>query len=381
MRNHSARVVLGACLLAAAAAAQAPASSSFSSGSYGAGLSSGSADASRGLFAAAVDADTLTSAGSLASEGAPRSATARDWSVLPQESDDHSMRRYFNEDHGEFMSLRERYNPQIELRARVFPNMRIQDEPGSFDLLGYDFDMELPTLVSTDGYLILGAYYTGRRYLTSSAFGTRNNTSGVGDETLIGAGLKLGFGVFLDNNVLFEMQTNPGAWSDLDDTVHHQDFDFPSHALFTIRAMDRFFFKVGARYNQTFEEAAWLPLLGFSWEITPGFRLDLLAPQSVEFSIWPTASTGITIGGQIQGAEYHVHTAEALNQRANVRVQEAVAYLGLVQRVTDSFSFEARAGLVVAGDYKLSDGSVGFDYTDGTLRQAFYGEFSMGLNF
>lgn len=377
MRNHSARVVLGACLLAAAAAAQAPASSSFSSAADATGAS---ADPGQGLFAAAAAAGSLTS-GTPSSSTAPKSTSARDWSVLPQDAEDHSMRRYFNEDHGEFMSLRERYNPQIELRARVFPNMRIQDEPGSFDLLGYDFDMEVPTLVSTDGYLILGAYYTGRRYLTSSAFGTRNNTTGVGDETLVGAGLKLGFGVFLDNNVLFEMQTNPGAWSDLDDTPHHQDFDFPSHALFTIRAMDRFFFKVGARYNQTYEDAPWLPLLGFSWEITPGFRFDLLAPQSFEFSIWPSASTGITIGGQIQGAEYHVHTAEALNQRANVRVQEAVAYLGLVQRVTDSFSFEARAGLVVAGDYKLSDGSVGFDYTDGMLRQAFYGEFSMGLNF
>ena len=377
MRNHSARVVLGACLLAAAAAAQAPASSSFSSAADATGAS---ADPGQGLFAAAAAAGSLTS-GTPSSSTAPKSTSARDWSVLPQDAEDHSMRRYFNEDHGEFMSLRERYNPQIELRARVFPNMRIQDEPGSFDLLGYDFDMEVPTLVSTDGYLILGAYYTGRRYLTSSAFGTRNNTTGVGDETLVGAGLKLGFGVFLDNNVLFEMQTNPGAWSDLDDTPHHQDFDFPSHALFTIRAMDRFFFKVGARYNQTYEDAPWLPLLGFSWEITPGFRFDLLAPQSFEFSIWPSASTSITIGGQIQGAEYHVHTAEALNQRANVRVQEAVAYLGLVQRVTDSFSFEARAGLVVAGDYKLSDGSVGFDYTDGMLRQAFYGEFSMGLNF
>lgn len=304
-----------------------------------------------------------------------------------QQDVDYSLRGQFLGNHGEFMNLRERYNPQLELRTRLLPNQRVNGEPGSFDMLGYDFDAEIPALVSTEGYLLFGAYYKGRRYLTSSAFGTAGNAGpnvdqrGFGDENLTGAGLKFGFGVFLDDNWFFEMQTNPGVWSDIDDTLHHEDFDFPSHALMTVRALDRFFFKFGARYNQVFEDAPWLPMLGFSWEVVEGFRIDVLAPETVELSWWPTASTGVLLGGFVTGAEYHVHTNEALNQRNNLRVQEAIAYLGLMQRINDVLSLEARAGIVLAGDYKLTTGANGFNVVDGALDQGVYGEIMMGFSF
>ena len=35
-------------------------------------------------------------------------------------------------------------------------------------MLGYDFDANLPALVSTEGYLTFGAYYKGRRYMTNA---------------------------------------------------------------------------------------------------------------------------------------------------------------------------------------------------------------------
>ncbi|MFN7590502.1 MAG: hypothetical protein ACK501_08500 [Planctomycetota bacterium] len=372
MRYHSARVVLGACLLAAASAAQAAASPTSNLDLATATNGANSA------FGAASAAGTL---------GGPRVSLNRpawlDSAQEPQDDGRYTMGQIFAEHHGEFMNLRQRYDPQVELRARAIPNGRIKDEPGSFDMLGYDFDAEIPALISTESYLIFGAYYGGRRYLTSSAFGTAGNGSlgGVGDETLINTGVKLGFGVFLDSNVLFEMQTNPGIWSDMDDTLHHEDFDFPSSAQFTFRTFDRFFFKLGARYNQVYEEAPWLPIVGFSWEIVEGFRFDLLAPESVEISFWPNPSTGFMLGGFVTGAEYHVHTSEAINQRANVRVQEAIAYFGIVQRMTDNFSLQARAGIVVAGDYTLTTGQAGFNEAEGMLDQTFYADVTMGINF
>jgi len=373
MRHHSARVVLGACLLAAATAAQAPASPT---------TNLDPAAAYNTAFGAANTAGNLgggSLAGTLAS--APRPAWLNEVQDPQGDNGRYTMGQIFAEHHGEFMNLRRRYDPQIELRARAIPNGSIKHEPGSFDMLGYDFDAEIPVLISTESYLILGAYYGGRRYLTSSAFGTAGNVGGIGDETLVNTGAKLGFGVFLDENVLFEFQTNPGIWSDMDDTLHHQDLDFPSSAVFTFRTFDRFFFKLGARYNQVYQDAPWLPVLGFSWEIVEGFRFDLLAPESFEFSFWPSPSTGLLLGGQVTGAEYHVHTSEAINQRANARVQEAIVYLGLVQRMTDYFSLQARAGVVVAGDYTLTTGQAGFNPAEGMLDQAFFGEVTMGINF
>ena len=366
MRYQSARVVLGACLLAAATAAQAPASptSNFDLANATNGANS--------AFGAASTAGTLG--------GTTRPAWL-DNVQDPQDDGRYTLGQLFADKYGDFMKLRQRYDPQIELRARAIPNGRIKDEPGSFDLLGYDFDAEIPALITTESYLTLGAYYGGRRYLTSSAFGTAGNSGGIGDETLVNTGAKLGFGVFLDDNVLFEMQTNPGVWSDMDDTLHHQDLDFPSSAQFTFRTFDRFFFKLGARYNQVYEEAPWLPIVGFSWEIVEGFRFDLLAPESVELSFWPSPSTGFMLGGFVTGAEYHVHTSEAINQRANVRVQEAIAYFGIVQRMTDNFSLQARAGIVVAGDYSLTTGQAGFNNAEGMLDQSFYADVTMGINF
>jgi hypothetical protein len=373
MRYHSARVVLGACLIAASSAAQAPASS-FLSAAPGDGLR-GRHALSDEMFARTPSSDAF----------APRPERATGGAYEPQGSQqsevDYTLYALFRRAHGEFMDRRERFHPALDLRARVIPNGSIKDEPGSFDMFGYDFDLTWKALVSTEAYLTFGGYYLGRRYLTSSAFGSAGNAGGIGDETLYGIGAKLGFGVFLGDNVLFEMETHPGVWSDIDDNLHHEDFDFPSHALFTFRAIDNFFFKVGARYNQVYEDAPWLPLLGFSWEVVDGFRLDVLAPEHFEMSWWPNSSLGILFGAEVTGAEYHVHTAEALNQRDDLRVQEVVSYLGIMSRFNDVASFMARAGIVVAGDYEMTTGAAGFNRAEGALSQSFWAEVSFGVNF
>ena len=365
MRNQLARGALAACLAAAVAAAQAPASEDNRIGSQRFG-------------------EPRLGDGGGGDDWRARS----DWAGETPQGDEYSLHSLFQQHHGDFMNRRERFRPQIQLGASFWPNQRIKDEPGSFDMIGYHADIDAPVLVSPDGYLKFGAYYQGRRYQFSSAFGSRGNIGNIPDDTLHAAGVKLGFGVFLDDagNVLFEAETRPGAWSDLDGTLHHEDFDFPSHAMFTLRAMDNLFFKVGARYNQVFEDAPWLPILGISWEIVDGFRLDLLAPERVELSYWTSPAFGILFGAEVWGAEYHVRTSLQGQEnnppgRANARVQEVVTYLGLVNRINDYTSFAARAGLVVAGDYDLTSGANGFDYADGALDQGFFADFSFGVNF
>jgi hypothetical protein len=358
MRNTNARILLGACLLVATATAQAQAIPQ----SYGGGGS--------------YDKPTYNDAYGLSS--AP--------SALPQGNVDYTMRALFLSQHGDFMNRRQRYTPDVELAARVLPNQRVNNEPGSFDMLGYDLDATFRPLVSTDGYLTFGAYYKARRYLASSDFGDggANGDDGWGDETLYGMGGKFGFGVFLTDNVLLEAETHPGVWSDTDDTLHHEDFDFPSFAMFTVRSLDNFFFKFGARYNQVYEEAPWLPILGFSWELTESLRLDVLAPERLELSIWPTQSFGVLFGGYVTGAEYHVHTKRTgpdRDQRADARVQECIAYLGILARLNDNISFQARGGIVIAGEYSLTTGADAFDPIDGPLDQGAYAEISLGVSF
>lgn len=366
MRNHHARVVLAACLVAATAAAQAPA------------ILTGSSL----LEASTVPGNELES---------PHEWGLGDWRTgreslgrAPQEPVDYSLRGMFMTNHGEFMSRRERYDPQVKLRARVLPEIGVDHEPGSFNLLDYQFDVETPAYVAPDGYLKFGAYYGDRRYDFSRNFGTNGNgpNGNLGDETLTNTGVKLGFGVFLDDNILLEVETDPGLWSDLDGGLHHNDFDFPSSALLTFRTMPNLFFKVGARYNQIFEDAPWLPYLGVSWEIVEGLRFDLLAPETVELSFWPNPSTGFLLGSEVVGAEYHVRTSEATgSQRANARVQELFGYVGLMHRFTDHVSLTGRTGAVFTGRYDLTSGAATYDRVEGQLDTGWFAELMLGFDF
>ncbi|MBM4063253.1 MAG: hypothetical protein FJ265_19475 [Planctomycetes bacterium] len=359
MRYQHARVVLTACLFAAAAAAQ--------------GTSGGPNPV--GYEPTGFGVGRFT----------PSLAAAE-----PQEQDPYERRSIFQEVHGDFMNRMERYEPMISLGGTLLPNQRVNHEAGHYDQFGYFADVNLPWNVSTDGYLLFGAYYHGRRY----NFVEMGPGGTLGDETLVAAGIKLGFGAFLDDNWLIQVETHPGAFTDADGGLHHEDFDFPSHALVTYRAVDNVFVKVGARYNQVYEDAPWLPLLGFSWDISGtapsasveadlgGWRLDVLLPEHVELSYWSSGVTGWLLGAEIQGAEYHVRTSAATgNQRDDVHIQEVIGYLGLVHRFNDYFSFTARAGAVLAGDYDLTTGAAGYNRVEGALDQGFFAEVSIGFDF
>ncbi|MFT7537063.1 MAG: hypothetical protein ACI85K_003019, partial [Hyphomicrobiaceae bacterium] len=116
-----------------------------------------------------------------------------------------------------------------------------------------------------------------------------------------------------------------------------------------------------------------------------GLRLDLLAPEYIELSFWPTASTSFAFGAEVSGAQYRVRsTSTTGKQAANVQVQEVIAYLGMTHRFNDYLSLQARGGLVLAGEYDLTTGASDFtppfDRTEGALDQGFYADFTFGLD-
>lgn len=299
-----------------------------------------------------------------------------------QDGGDYSVTALFREAHGEFMDRRERYDPSVEFRGRWMPNQRIKGKDGDFDLLGLDFDAEFPIVVYPDSYLLFGLYHKSRRYQTSDQLGTNgSNIVGVGDESLTATGVRVGMGIFLNDYCLFEVETNPGIYSDMERTLTHKDYDFPSSALLTVQTTNDFFFKFGLRYNQVFEDAPWLPWLGFGWDMGDGFRLDVMLPEYFEFAYWPTGSTAFTFGTEIQGAQYSVRTvANGARERANINVQEVFSYVGLTHRMSDNMSFNARAGAILAGHNNLTTGAVGFDRLQGALDQGIYADFTIGLD-
>lgn len=292
----------------------------------------------------------------------------------PQEPD-YSLPGLFLQDHGDFMLKARRYRPDAEFSFALMPDEEIKGEPGSFDLYFSKADIEVPFYVASDAYVIVGAYGSNRHYQT-------RNMPLFGDENLSAAGLKFGFGAFLDNDVLLEVKVEPGVWSDMDGSLKHNDYDMPGSALLTWKVADDAFFKFGARYNQVYKEAPWLPYVGVSWAISENFRIDVLLPELVEISWWPNPSFGVLLGTEIDGAQYRVRTSAASGrQRANAQVQEITVYAGLISRLSDNFSITARGGANVAGDYHLTNGNTAAGYADGTLQPGLFAEISCGFDF
>ncbi|MCA8965459.1 MAG: hypothetical protein KDC48_11260 [Planctomycetes bacterium] len=371
MLNTNARVVSAACLLVATAAAQAPVS--FESPQPRTAVASPDWLSASGSGLQTAQLDSRPSLGMLPTRPLEFAADLQQGGA-PQ-GDNYSLTEVFQGAHGDFLMRRERYDPQIELTSRFFPGAEVQGETGSFDLLQYDLDADLKVPIYPDMYLKFGGYFGGRRYMTSDAFRMR-------DETLYHTGVHFGVGAFLDDYTLLEVSISPGLWSDLDGGITHKDYDFPGEAVLTMRPMDELFWKVGVRYNQVYEEAPWLPVLGLDWEITEGLRLDITLPEHIEVSYWPVPSTGYMLGFEVTGGQYAVRTSAATGrQRADVQIQEIVAYLGVQHRMNDNLSVYGNIGMSLAGDYDLTTGASGFNRIEGDFGNTVFVELGLGFDF
>ncbi len=293
---------------------------------------------------------------------------------LQGQDPDYSMRGMFQQLHGEFMLKRERYDPMIETRGQYLPHMEILNEPGSMQLLNWGSDVELPFMVATDGYITVGGYFGERRYLSKGS-------SNFGDEKLYEAGIKAGFGVFLDENLLLEGLATPGYFTDNDSTLTRNDFKMYGKVLLTYRADENLFLKVGARSNGIFSDYEILPYLGVSWQPTDTFRIDVLLPEKAELSLWPDPSFGMMLGCEIQGNEYRVREATDHSVQADLHVQEVILYVGAIWRFSEFTSLLTRVGSTVAGDYKLDDGTNTTDTVKGPLEPGLFLELSFGIDF
>ncbi|MGE3171035.1 MAG: hypothetical protein AB7O97_00315 [Planctomycetota bacterium] len=294
---------------------------------------------------------------------------------LAQQDPDYSLRALFQQAHGDFMLAHERFDPMIELSAGALPNGNVSSEPGDFDLFTLGADVDVPVMIAPDSFLRFGTFFGSRHYQT------KGMGSSFGDETLYDAGVHVGLGWFVTDDVLLELDLRPGFWSDWDGTLHHQDFDLPASALATVRYSEQLFFKLGARYNEVYEDANLLPWVGVSW--TNEFvRFDLMLPESLELSLWPSPDFGVLFGAEARGAEYHVRGPVGSGKpRNDIRVQELLVYTGATWRFSDYTSLQVRGGAAVAGDYKVDDGTNALPSITGTLDPSFFVDVTFGIDF
>jgi hypothetical protein len=273
--------------------------------------------------------------------------------------------------HGDFMDERERYQPMAQLRLQCMPHAGISGRSGTFDLLHWIADLDVPLAVSPDTCVDVGGLFELRDYRA-------DDLGGFNDTKLYTTAARLGFETFLSDDVMLEAQIEPGYWSDWKGALTRDAFDIPTRILATDRVAADCFLKLGVRYNEVYPQHTVLPYLGISWLPTDTMRVDVLAPETVEVSLWPRRDVGLLLGAEVQGAEYLVRAPNG--RHSDVRVQEDFVYTGAVLR-GDHTSIAARVGATVAGDYRLDDNPVSSQHVDGTLKAGLFVELTFGLDF
>jgi hypothetical protein len=332
--------------------------------------------------APAVSQTPQTELSSALAGGGGYDADPTEWRTLrarPQQDEgtDYSLRTLFQQDHGDFMQKRERFDPQVMLRGGMVMNGSIGSNDGDFDLYRGTADLDFRILVAHNAYFTLGGFYDQRSYET-------NSTPQFRSETLFATGANIGFGWFVAEDVLLEAKAKPGYWSDLDSATTSDDFDCWASALATVRYSQEFFFKLGARYNEVYEQANVLPSLGMTWA-GETVRVDILLPDYFEVSLWPSPDFGFLFGAEVQGGEYNVRgprNAGSDRSTATVRVQEVLAYTGVHWQFTDEIGLVVRGGAALTGDYSLDDGNAStVQNLEGTLDPCFFFDVSVGILF
>lgn len=293
----------------------------------------------------------------------------------PQEpGQDYSWNALFQQEYGDFMLKRARFAPQVLLRGGAMLGGNVTDEPGNFDLWRGTVDANFRAMISHNAYVSFGAFYDTRIYDTQ-------DMPNFDNETLTSTGLNLGLGWFIDKDVLLELKAKPGYWSDLDATLKSEDVDCWASALATVRYSEEFFFKLGGRYNEIYDDAKVLPYVGVTWA-GETIRFDMLLPESIELSLWPTSDFGILFGAEVVGGNYRVRSDVASGrQPGNARVQEVLAYTGIQWQFSDDFGMEIRGGAALAGDYSLEDGNPATQRIDGQISPAVFFDVSFGILF
>jgi hypothetical protein len=307
----------------------------------------------------------------------PASELAAPATAAPQEPEtDYSPAALFHEAHGDFYAGMNRFKPAARVRFRGLPNGSIDSEEGEFSQWQVGGEGLLPIAVDPDSVVLAGAKFDTRRFEYGMVFGAPDPPR---DETVHAAGLHVGYGHFLTDDVYAEGIFSPGVYSDFDDGLTHNDWQWYGRGLMTFRQSEELYWKLGVEVTNVFDDVPVYGLGGLAWLPGESWRIDLLLPREAELSYLAGAATTLFVGVSLEGEEYRVRSpASSGKQATDLRTQELEVYVGGIHRFSDHFSVFGSIGAVVAGDYDIQRP---INDVDGQMEPTLMFEAGLGLDF
>lgn len=260
-----------------------------------------------------------------------------------------SRREFFSHRLPEVIAAR-RSRPHVRLDYTQSFGNEIGSEPGRFDQRIFRLHSRLPLPLSRDRFLIVGLDTSVRQLDLTRPF-----PGFTEDETLYKISTALGAGAFLNDRWLVQAMVVPGIASDLDGTLHHQDYRVWGAGVAQYKFSADTYGQLGVAVTDDFDRFAVYPIIGISTRLWDRWHLDLLVPQRLELAYHTEERSSIYLGLDIEGEQYHRRTRDSsgIQQRVDIQMQELRSRLGFVYRFTPHLSTYAELGMTITGNYEL----------------------------
>lgn len=277
----------------------------------------------------------------------------------------------FRGQHQEFIR-RATYLPPVTVMGTYLPDGSIHNEPGELAFTQVALDALVPIPLSDDDFLIAGAI-AGVRHVQFEGVPV------LADDQLQRYGIRLGYGTFVNDDLLVQGFWQPSIYSDFDGTLNSADYRLGYGTFATIyRATPTCFWKVGLTVNDMVDTGV-VPFGGFAWHFAERLSLQVLVPRDASL-VYEDGPWTLVTGLLLESEEYHVRSPAALGLQDDVHVQELYAHLTVERRLGSNLSVLLRGGTTLAGHWDWGYGN-GTDDLSGTLEPSWFVGAGLGYRF
>ena len=253
----------------------------------------------------------------------------------------------FRTKHGEF-AARATALPLVSLIGTSLPEGRIHKEPGDLSFTQGLLDATVLLPQDDDGFLVVGVL-AGVRDVDFE------DVPVLADEQLHRYGVRIGYGRFVDDDLLVQGYWQPSVYSDLDGALNSDDYRLYYGTLLAVyRASPAWFWKVGLNGNDAVDTCV-IPLGGFAWHFAERWSVQVLVPRDANL-VFADGPWRAWTGFMLESDEYHIRSPDSLGLEHDVHVQELYAHLTVERSVTENIGFLIRGGSTIGGDWDWSYG-------------------------
>lgn len=271
--------------------------------------------------------------------------------------------------HGKFLMGATQPAPTFQLGASFQPNIGIEDTDVESDLVKVNTRLGKVFGVNEDVAIVTAFNYGLRNY---------EFDGGGLDEDLHEIAIELGANWFVSDDILIAATFRPGIFSDLDESIDGDDFQWQGNAVGIYQWSDNFFLKLGVAVGEDFDETSVVPIGGFTWVSSDQLRVDVLLPKSatVTWQPWENRSLLVVPGIHLQGQQYHVNIG---SREGDIQIQDIRADVTASYEVAEGSRVSLTVGSNFRGKYEV-EGERGFD-ADADQDPSVYIGIGFGTNF